>query len=324
MASRNRTYRGVGPRVTAGLALILLGAPTLAMAQNERGPGQRPQPPLLEGPSVDSKKAPWVHERFAPGGRMDRQDRSMIAQRPFVESLKRLGSEEAPPDVRLTPEQVERIRAILGDYERQSQEYWRPYRERLGRNGDRPGAAQPRRQQRRDADQPRQRGQEQPPWLGKPGDRPQRADRPDAKRGDRPDAKRGFSPERRGGPDGLRGDRPSPEQMTPEMRKKFTELRRKAPKPDKCQSEIWQLLTEPQRQIVTHDLEAFRKEMEAKRGEQEVQRRLKQGRDAKAAQPRSGQGERSRDEISDLRQRLLRLTPEERRELIRSLREDRD
>jgi hypothetical protein len=33
---------------------------------------------------------------------------------------------------------------------------------------------------------------------------------------------------------------------------------------------------------------------------------------------------RSRDEIRDLRQRLLRLTPEERRELMQSLREDRD
>jgi hypothetical protein len=172
-----------GRRMTV-LVLAVCGfaagaAPALAQAEKE---------PPLKGPPVKTNRPPALEDRFAPG-RGERggapAQRGMAGEE-FGKILAKLRAEDAPADVRLTPEQDQKIREIQQEFRRRARDAGQS-----GQREARPGKGN------KGEGEPMEEGQ------GKRARRPQDADRK--------------------GPDDARGDAPRPQDMMTKVYAVLTE-----------------------------------------------------------------------------------------------------
>ncbi len=115
---------------------------------------------------------------------------------------------------------------------------------------------------------------------------------------------------------------------SPEMMEKMQELRKNAPNPTDWQTKIYTHLTEPQKQFVLGRIEEHEKQIEAKRAEEYVQKRLKAaGADGKPADARPavagapGGPDMQRERMRRILERIAQLPPEERERLLSRLEE---
>ena len=113
-------------------------------------------------------------------------------------------------------------------------------------------------------------------------------------------------------------DKPNPE--SEKARERLREIMKDAPKLEDVHAQAFGVLTAEQKKIVERELERGRAEMEKRRGEMRdgMEQRGEKG-------ERGAQGERERilERLTpEQREKLKGMTPEERREFIRSLRKD--
>jgi hypothetical protein len=121
---------------------------------------------------------------------------------------------------------------------------------------------------------------------------------------------------------------------------RLQELRRNGPKPAEPQARIWAVLSEPQQKFVQGEVEKVRKDMDAKRSDEYMQREL-QKRKAKEGKGKDGDAATSagparplgapggpgadsapRERFRRIVEKLQQLPPEEREEVLRKLEAD--
>jgi hypothetical protein len=120
--------------LTASLVLSMAGlaAPLSVSAQPDNPPPPRPMDAPLGGPSVHDRDVPGVAGSF--GDDTDGQKRKManrIPPRVMRQALGAIMGEDAPEDIRATPEQREKIQAYGKEFEKQLKAYIEEHRKEL-------------------------------------------------------------------------------------------------------------------------------------------------------------------------------------------------
>ncbi len=127
------------------LALVGLAAmATTAIAQDDKRPEReaRPERPMLAGPKVREQRVPGVESGFsAQTGLGSRMGGQTVPPQVFRRAIGDLMAQDAPQEIRLSPEQRERITAHVRDFEKDIRqgrgERARPQPGREGKPGDR-------------------------------------------------------------------------------------------------------------------------------------------------------------------------------------------
>ncbi len=149
-------------------------------------------------------------------------------------------------------------------------------------------------------------------------DEPRRKARRDRVRGDAP-----APADKPAGEGEAMGDPPPPDRDA--VRARVEEARRNAPKAADCHTKIYSVLTEPQQDYVKGRLDAWRKEMEERFGEEYMQRRVRQRAGEPGAPPppdgAPAQGG-PRERFRRVAEKLAQLPPEERDRLLARLEEE--
>lgn len=110
-----------------------------------------------------------------------------------------------------------------------------------------------------------------------------------------------------------------------QRRRRLEELRREAPRPLEWQTRIYAELTEAQREFVKAELQVWREQMEKRRQEEYMQRRLRErgadapGAPAPAARDAAPEGRERLRRVAEL---LMQLPPEERERILARLEEE--
>lgn len=238
-------------RVT--LAALLLPA-AIAIAQEE--------PPPLSGPPVTEERLPGVESGFSSMMAADRARMSEpVPMNVFRRAVMELGGEDAGPDIRLSDEQTQRLRAIERAHRESIAAFRREHAEEIERIREDLG----------------------PRLAARLGDlrsgRPDRTDRTD--RTERPQA------DEPGAPPDMQRDAPQRPAQRPIQREDLTEtqrnalaaatkLRAEAPGDQALQTKIWAELTEPQQAHVQSRIDAFRAEAAERRQEAYAERIMAQ------------------------------------------------
>ncbi len=266
----------------AGLA----SAAELPTLQPDRPPPPPPPDRMpLEGPEVRENRDPGVPSRFTDGPMNEKGMRGLLIPPPaYVKIIDRMRADDAPDDIRLSPEQREQVREIM--------ERARGEARNRGPGPDDRG--------------PRNRG---PRERGPDDRRPEGPEGMDPMPGDRPPPPPPPPPGERGPDRGPRGRQPDGE-----MRQVFTD----------AQQQVWAILTEPQREFVTREAEAVRHEREGKNAQQYVERRLNKNGKGPDGRPegrpdgnpdRPGAGP-DRERMERIRDMLMQLDPRDRAEIL--------
>jgi hypothetical protein len=121
--------------------------------------------------------------------------------------------------------------------------------------------------------------------------------------------------------------RPAPEARRPDPAR-VEELRRNAPRPEDYQVKIWAVLSEPQREVVTKELEQVKEELRQRREQQYMERQAAQ---RNPAAPGAGQApgqppvqRPAAERVRRIMEKLQQLPPEEREQLLRRIEEELD
>lgn len=304
----------LGRFVAPGVAIALAAA---AGAQERGGaPGERPADdarPLLSGPPVEDAAPPGVVEGFGSGSAERMMAGEPLPPRVLHRILEGMMSEDAPAEVRLTPEQREGIEALRAAFDQERRDYMREHADELRdlrRRGDVDGPESDRRRPPR----PEADGQRPPARDGERGDRPRARQRDE---GDRP-MEDGASMEGREREGGQRGRE--------EARRRLREVMAAGPSTDKLYADVWEILTEPQQQHVEQQVARFHEEMAERRREGYVERQVRdmrgrrEGEGAGPGAPGRGAERRPLANADQRRERLIEifnsLSPEEQVRLI--------
>ena len=295
--------------------------------QHEAGPEQRPQRagrPMLSGPQVRDERLPGVESGFSSGGEdMRRSAGQPVPPQVFQRALRSLMAEDAPIEIRLSPEQRERITAHVRAFEqrmgatRRDGQRSRPQIDQApGKRADRaPGSVTDRRPQR-DAGQ---------------------AERPARQGTDRAGQRRTQRPERQG----ARGDGSSggPDRAAERQGRggpAGQDRRAMARELAGVQQKVWAELSAAQQAHIGKAIEAWRQQADEQRmGQMQERYRRDIGQRFQEMdgqrQRRQGDGDRARDGMpadlgdwfaqlpDDVRQRVeerLAAIPQERREAL--------
>lgn len=244
--------RSIALLALAGLAV----SSTAAMAQEERGPrsdrpreqqregraDQRPERPMLGGPKVRDERLPGVESGFSTGGEdMRRAAGQPVPPQVFRRALGELMAEDAPLEIRLSPEQRERIGGHVRAFEERMRQ--------AGGPGPRGNVTQQDQQPRPD------RGQRPEGRQGGEGPegRPARSQpRPEGRRA-QPDmpSDRGAAQQGDRGPRAERGQQPDRGAMAREMAG--------------LQQRVWAELSAAQQAHVSASIDAWRKQADEQR-----------------------------------------------------------
>lgn len=253
--------------VTIVLAAGTLG-PAWAWAQPENPPPADPANAPLGGPEVKDRDVPGVAGSF--GNDTEAQRRKLagrIPPRAMREAIGVVMSEDAPEEIRATPEQREKIRGYFDEFQKSVRDFVRDHREEI--------EALRERMPRGAAGGVGGAGGELFRMLDRPGDRRGRGD-------DRP---RDRAPE--GAPADGATDRPAPpaqpndkarrpgDGVPVEVREQLRALAEQMPRIEGVYTKVWAELTPAQRQAVDGRLDEFRQKQAREREDEYVQRRVK-------------------------------------------------
>ncbi len=323
----------------------------LAMGQGEQ-PGSRPEAPL-GGPPVVDRMPPGTQSSFTgeEGGRA-RMEQARVPHDLFMRAVFSLDAPETPAHLRLTDGQRLRIQELEDAFRRDMRAHIEKHAgelrgqmrrdravDRPGQPGERPEALRQDRPDARPAPDAR-------PGVA-PGHRPEA--RPPQRRPDEPGARPEARPEARPVP-----QRAEPGAVRPPMEEgerrvqaqRIAEIRRSGPQIADVEAKIWNLLTEEQHAHVGARLEEARREIDARRDEayrEMMTDRLRAEREARGIEGgRPGgvdpdrrravleaveRGELPAELLERLperaRERLLAMSPEDRRQAIGRLMERR-
>ena len=245
-------------RITTIALLALAGmavSSTAALAQDGRGsrddrpreqqregrPEQRPERPMLGGPKVRDERLPGVESGFSSGGEdMRRAAGQPVPPQVFRRAMADLMAEDAPLEIRLSPEQRERISGHV-----------RAFEERMRAAN---GSVQ-RGQGARGGDRPRPEGMQRPegrPASNGPEGRPARGQQGPEGRRPQPDMPTDAGPAREGrGPRAEGGQQPDRAAMAREMAG--------------LQQRVWAELSAAQQAHVGKAIESWRKQADEQR-----------------------------------------------------------
>lgn len=287
-------------------AVVLVGLAGAAAGQ-AAGPD-----PVLRGPKVKDNSAYGERTPFA--GRPRGKDAQRPVPQPvFMKAVMTLNAEGAAQETRLSDEQAAKLKAIEQEFRDQQREFAAAHR----------GEARELAAKLPPEDRARLR-EMLAPALGAEGRGPANPARKGAGKkppkngpaGEEPSAPAGMddpmAPEMGDGP--MR-DRPS-ESEVQEARAQLRALFEQAPKPDEARARMWAVLSDPQRKAVEAELVKVREGMAAKASEQ--------GKRKKAAGADSSKVDLDDPRIPErARERLKNMTPEQREEAIKRLKERR-
>lgn len=257
--------------VTRVLAVVLAAGtlgPATAWAQSDAPPPADPMGSPLGGPEVKDRDVPGVAGSFgndAEGQRRKFADR--VPARAMREAIGVVMSENAPEDIRATPEQREKIRACYEEFQKSLRDFVRDHREELEdlrakmpRGGAGGGAA---------GGGP---AGELFRILDRPGDRRRRGDESRSDRAPQAQPTDSAAP-----PAEAKKDQPRRrgEGVPVEVREQLRALAEQMPKIDDVYTKIWAELTPEQRKAVDGRLDEFRQKQAREREDEYVQRRVK-------------------------------------------------
>lgn len=292
---RNRRFS----RLLAGSlgALSLVAMAGQAAAQSGADP--KPDKPVLGGPTAQDASIPGQKRSFAGAGGQpkDRVADRALPPRIFLQAIGILRAEGTAADVRLSAAQEESLRSIQGEFMASVQAFRESHRDEIAdlRSKMSPEARAKFDQRARAAGLAVPGDSQDRP--GKDGDKGKGTDRPKAKRAVEP---AGHPADMAESPD----QPPATDTRDERIRRRLGEILRDAPSPKDAQAKAMSILSDPQRVLVQAEIGRLRAIQEQDR--------------AKGAQG---------GDLSDLpenaRRRLENLPPEQRREAIRRLREQR-
>ncbi|MEZ6242466.1 MAG: hypothetical protein R3B57_05425 [Phycisphaerales bacterium] len=317
--------------VTSLLVAAALGVTTGGAALAQDSGAKTDEAPLLSGPKVEDTHAPGSDSRFGEGMEPSKEMERPIPLRWYEQELRALGAPDAPEDVRLTADQTTEIRKILDEHRQALRAFFREHREelmQLRRDAGAPDVPP------MDGDAPRRPGQDgtlrQRPGndAQKPapeGERPRQGERPGQGQkpgagekpgqGAKPGADRpGAGP---GAPGATEGDKATQEAA----RRKLAELRAKGPSDDVAIKKIWSVLNEAQHARIEQDIEALRAEMMRRREMEKLGERDAGNGANGGAGAKPGELDRLPPGV---RERLEKMTPEERERALERLRRRRE
>jgi hypothetical protein len=280
---------------TAAVLFLFVG---LAAGQNSDQPPAAP----LSGPKVKESKIPGVHETFGDKGNdpTRRKDARSVPPEVIKRALQALDRDDTPADARLTTDQSARIKSLVADFQASIDAYKRAHKAEmdevravLGRDGAEPGRPKAKRE---GGPHP------QPPSPPPPPAGGDNANRPD---------------------DPMQPHEGDTEQVAA-ARAKLAELRKNAPNSLDLQTQVWNVLTEPQHAIVQAEVEKFIKAREEDKARDFVRKRLdkKGGPGDRQAPGLKADGTIDLDKLPPkMKERLEKMTPAEREKALAKLRE---
>lgn len=300
-------------------ALVLVNMAGMAAAQDAGSD------PVLRGPKVRDNSAPGERSTFSGGRPRGKDAQRPIPQPAFMKAVMTLNAEGAAAETRLTEAQQSQLKTIEQEFRAQQREFAQAHRdearelaaslppedrarvrELLGAGGE--GRA-PGKQVRQAPGQKSDKAPGKKPPKGEPrGDRPPPPPPPPPGGGDEM-----MAP---GEMDGPMREKPSEAQVE-EARARLKELIAQAPKPEQARSKMWGVLSEPQRKLVEVELAKTREEM--------ANRAADQGKKKNAGADGEGPVMSMDDPRipEKARERLKNLSPEQREEAIKRLKERR-
>lgn len=261
--------------LTAGLAV----SPSLA--QPDRPPPMRDDPMggPLGGPSVRDRDVPGVAGSF--GNDADGQKRKFanrIPPRAMREAMGVVMNEDAPDDIRATPEQREKIRGYYTEFQQQMRDFVQEHRKELEDLRDkmpRGGAGGPAGEIFRMLDQPNDRrgpgGPDRDRRRARPDDAKPAGARPADAMNDQPEQRAGKA--RRGG-----------QEVPVEVREQLRALASQMPQFEDVYTKIWAELTPEQQKAVDGRLAEFRDRQAKEREDDYVKKRVNARRGEPAGQ----------------------------------------
>ena len=273
--------------------------------------GQNAEKPLLSGPEVKDSRPALVEDSFGSDMKKTGKERlgalDAIPAADLRQILREMASPEADPLIQLSPEQSERIRELMREYEQDRRAYVQENREEFealrkaaGIGGDRgrpemqgrdpAGPERANRRERPGAGQPEDRG---PAREGRPDSSPERGADRGPNRGPAGDPGRGPDREmdrgpRRGPAGGPEGEMPPPPPPTPEQEAARLELReflQAGPSTGDLQRRIYAELSPEQQRFIDDEVFLRAEERAQERDmatiERKRQDRAKEGQDGR-------------------------------------------
>lgn len=277
--------------INRGVGRIFCTASLIALCAGHATAQQPASDPVLKGPTVQDNGMPGERGSFSKGAKAGKPARAegQLPPRMFLGALNVLRGEKAEPNVRLTAEQDEKIRAIQKEFGASVEAYMKEHGPEV-----RELVPQLPPEARREA-QRRVRAV----FQGAGADRPAKADK-------------------QGAGDEMMTDAPpaTPEQQEA-AKARLKELFEGAPSAKDAQARVWTVLTGSQRTLVEAEIKRLREEVA--KGPKPLTKPMNvDGESKQAPDPEVGQ-------ISpNLRKRLQSLPPEQREEAIRRLQERRN
>jgi len=260
-------------------AWALVSVAGTALAQPDEG--------VLGGPKVKDNSVPGAKSRFSTG-KGDKKERALDRGIPpgvYVKALDALRAEDAPANVRLTPEQDAKITAIQRDFMESERAYMRDHREELASlRKDMPPEMRQRIDERLRGPKALENGA--PKDSAKKGRKGAKGDAPPPPPDDMNDSMTDGAPD------------PAASAKSREQLEKIFDG---APKPKDAQSKVWALLTDAQRPVLQAEIERLQKSG---------------GKGRTLGGPDGGPG-------GELREKVKNMSPEERQQYLQEMREKR-
>lgn len=310
--THTRRHGSTASQIHASLIAAMLAFAGLAstVSAEPPPPPDRKHAHPLGGPGVDDVNLPGKGRQFAQGMDMDRKPAGRANGHAIMQTLRSLGGEDTPDDLRLTDDQQEQIRVIADDFREQMRDFRDQHKDEFQKLRD--AAGRPERGPREG------RGERGAPDRDDNDMRtgPQNAD---AQRDDNappPPRQR----EGRRGP-GPRAERNEPSADQKAARQQLRDLMSKGPKVEDFQARLWDVLTPAQRELANQRLEAFRDQAPPREGQR---RRDREGRPDMQGDDNNQRGPRAADDDRAERRRQAMQDPERRDRMIERLRERMD
>ncbi|HYE03177.1 MAG TPA: hypothetical protein VD963_08070 [Phycisphaerales bacterium] len=250
---------------TALVAILLAaGCAPAALAQSKPAG----EPPALRGPEVRDRDVPGAPGSFGPR-REGPQGGMRVRAQVYLQALEALRAEGVPAELRLTPEQDEKIRAIHEDFRAEQRAHMDKHRDEVRRlrqeaggpgSGERPGPGGP-------------------PEARRPGGRPGPGEPMD-------------------GPAGARGPDAESDKRRDAARARLREIEQAGPRPETVHTRVWEVLSAEQRQVVETRLEEVRARQNQMREEEYVRRRVGERREGAEGPPGPGRGPGPREDMA--------------------------
>lgn len=298
------------PRLINRAAIIALIASTSFAQESKPQEGK----PLLSGPEVEESRLPGVEQSMTGStDRLPGMSEGDVPAAVFRRAIQELQGQDVPEGVRLTPDQAAAIARLQREHAQAVREFMADHQDEIN---------QLRRRARTDAARaPREEG---------PTDR-RRPAQPDRRTTDRrPQGQEGQGQE---GRERAMSDMPEisdAPQSRPDprdLRQRIQAIRQAGPKDSDVQTRVWNVLTEPQQELVGERIQVYREEQERLRQERYMQRFIESRRKASPSDVRTPRQSDLPPELREfertlpqrLRDRLGQLDSDQRVRLLKRL-----